>query len=310
MDTITIDEVFDKRIVLPNGDADERLTRLVGMERPIERLSSILDRLLFPARFDEWRKSYHPSASVIFNYMKNRHPLILIGGDVGTGKTELSETIGSRVARNNNLEITLFPMSLSARGSGLVGEMTKLISFAFHHIERECQHIAKVKGVYQSGIIMLLDEADALAQSREEGQMHHEDRAGVNSLIRGIDSLNRQNFPVAIIMCTNRLSAIDPAIKRRATEVFSFHRPNQSMRQRILRSALREINFTDQQIDKIVELTGKQAGRDYGFTFSDITQVLFHAIMMSGYPDSAISYGNALVAIEKIEPTPPFQGNS
>lgn len=310
METIAIDDVFNKRIVLPDSDADERLARLVGMEEPIERLSSLLDWLLFPKRFNEWKKLYHLHASVIFDYVKNRHPLVIIGGDVGTGKTELSETIGSRVARNSKLEITLFPMSLSTRGSGLVGEMSKLISSAFHHIERECENINKVKGTYQSGIIMLLDEADALAQSREEVQMHHEDRAGVNALIRGIDSLNNRQFPVAIIMCTNRLAALDPAITRRAAEVFSFQRPNKAMRQQILHSALQEINFTDHQIDKLVELTGKQGELKYGFTFSDITQRLFHAIVMSAYPNSAISYENSHAAIQKIKPTPPFRDNT
>ena len=34
--------------------------------------------------------------------------------------------------------------------------------------------------------ILLIDEADALAQSPAQSQMHHEDRAGVNALVRKI----------------------------------------------------------------------------------------------------------------------------
>ena len=47
------------------------------------------------------------------------------------GKSELAETIGDAVARQENIDITLFPMSLSTRGQGRVGEMTQLLSAAF-----------------------------------------------------------------------------------------------------------------------------------------------------------------------------------
>lgn len=70
--------------------------------------------------------------------------------------------------------------------------------------------------------MLLIDEADALAQSRENAQMHHEDRAGVNAFIRGIDRIANQKLPAAVLMCTNRLKALDPAVQRRAAEVLTF----------------------------------------------------------------------------------------
>ncbi len=308
MNLTAIDDVFGKRILLPDSRADERLARLIGVDRYVERLSKMLEMLLFPNHMEQWRKKFHPKAQTIFSYAENRHPLILIAGDVGTGKTELSETIGSKVARNSKLEITLFPMSLATRGSGLVGEMTKLISSAFNHIEQECKKIAKTKdGSYKSGVILLIDEADALAQSREDGQMHHEDRAGVNALIRGIDLLNRNQLPVAVIMCTNRLDAIDPAVTRRAAETFIFERPSEQNRLAILKPALSELGFRQDQIDQIVVITGAAKGRDYGFTFSDITHRLFHAIIMTAYPDKTISFEDVLSVAMGIKPTPPFQ---
>ena len=308
MNTIPIDEVFGKRVSLPDSGADERLARLVGIDEYIERLSKMLDMLLFPNHLEQWHKKCHPDAHTIFSYVKNKHPLIIVSGDVGTGKTELSETIGSRVARSSKLEITLFPMSLATRGSGLVGEMTKLISSAFDHIDQECRGIARVKdGGYKSGVILLIDEADALAQSRDNGQMHHEDRAGVNALIRGVDILSRDQLPVAVIMCTNRLDAIDPAIVRRAAETFVFERPNEQKRLAILDPSLKELGLTQDQVYQIVKMTGTVKGRDYGFTFSDITHRLFHAIIMLAYPDRAISFDDVLSATKKVKPTPPFQ---
>ena len=160
MSDTSIDNVFTRRIVLPDSDADARLARLVGMDDAIHKLSGMLEMLLFPDELEKWRELHHKEASHLFEFVKRRHPLIIIEGDVGTGKTELSETIGSRVARNKKVEIELFPLSLSSRGSGLVGEMTNLLSSAFKHVETESKKIAKTKdGGFKSGIIMLIDEA-------------------------------------------------------------------------------------------------------------------------------------------------------
>jgi AAA+ superfamily predicted ATPase len=60
--------------------------------------------------------------------------------------------------------------------------------------------------------------------------MHHEDRAGVNAFIRGIDRIANEKLPAAVIMCTNRLSALHPAVRRRAAEVLSLSRPAEEQR--------------------------------------------------------------------------------
>lgn len=65
-------------------------------------------------------------------------------------------------------------------------------------------------------MILLVDEADALAQSRESDQMCHEDRAGVNAFIRDIDRFANGGLPAVVLMRTNRLNALDPAVRRRA----------------------------------------------------------------------------------------------
>ena len=75
--------------------------------------------------------------------MLRRPPLVVLAGDVGSGKTELAETIGDAVARQEEIDITLFPLSLSTRGQGRVGEMTQLLSAAFEHTIAEA---TKLKG--------------------------------------------------------------------------------------------------------------------------------------------------------------------
>jgi hypothetical protein len=63
--------------------------------------------------------------------------------------------------------------------------MTQLISAAFDCTIEEATKLKGSGGRSRGAVILLIDEADALAQSREFAQMHHEDRAGVNAFIRG-----------------------------------------------------------------------------------------------------------------------------
>jgi AAA+ superfamily predicted ATPase len=157
---------------------------------------------------------------------------------------------------------------------------------------------------------LLVDEADALAQSRESAQMHHEDRAGVNAFIRGIDRIANAKLPAAVIMCTNRLAALDPAVKRRAADILAFGRPTDVQRRAVLADTLGPLSFSTAQIEKLVELTGVARGREYGFTFSDLTQRLLPAIVLDAYPKSAVNPGRAFEIAQALQPTPPFHEKS
>ncbi len=86
-----------------------------------------------------------------------------------------------------------------------------------------------------------------------------------------------------------------------------FERPDRKKRLALLKQAFEEIDFTQKQINEVVEMTGATNGRDYGFTFSDITQKLFHSVVMSAYPDRPISHEQVISVIKKIAPTPPFK---
>lgn len=119
----------------------------------------------------------------------SRAPLFVLAGDVGTGKTEVAETIGHRIAIDLRVPVTMYPLSLTARGKGAVGEMTTLLTAAFAQVPTAATGARARDGRLTKAVVLLIDEADALAQSRELAQMHHEDRAGVNALLRGVDEL-------------------------------------------------------------------------------------------------------------------------
>jgi AAA+ superfamily predicted ATPase len=304
-----LDELFERRINYPDFEAQDRLARLVGLDDQKARLTKILSLLVNPNGLEVWVQRQHPGAKGLMDTVLRRPPLVILAGDVGAGKSELAETIGDAVARQERIDITLFPMSLSTRGQGRVGEMTQLLSAAFDYTITEATKLRASDGKTRGGIILLVDEADALAQSREAAQMHHEDRAGVNAFIRGIDRIGNGKLPAAVIMCTNRLGALDPAVKRRAADILTFERPNEMQRRTVLSSPLVSLGFSRQQVDSLVSATGAQKGRGYGFTFSDLTQRLLPSIVLDAYPTNSVEPTRAIEIAMTMAPTPPFQEN-
>jgi len=302
-----LNELFDRRISYPDVDAQERLRRLVGLDGHISRLTKILGLLVNPAGLEAWARKHHGNVNGLLSSVLRRPPLVVLAGDVGSGKTELAETIGDAVARQEDIAITLFPLSLSTRGQGRVGEMTQLLTAAFDHTVVEATKLKSASGAARGAVILLVDEADALAQSREAPQMHHEDRAGVNAFIRGIDRLGNGKLPAAVIMCTNRVGALDPAVKRRAADILEFNRPDEVQRRAVLSTAFQHLGFSKAQIEALVEATGPRKSANYAFTFSDLTQRLVPAVVLDAYPSRPVDPARALEIAREIKPTPPFE---
>ncbi|MFG6439753.1 AAA family ATPase [Roseateles sp. LKC17W] len=299
--------LFERTTTLPDPDAQGRLSRLVGVDDKIKRLANILGVLINPAGLKSWQQKHHDDAYGLLDTVTRRPPLVVLSGDVGSGKTELAETIGDKVARQEEIDITLLPLSLSSRGQGRVGEMTQLVTAAFERAFDEASKLKSAKGPARGGVILLVDEADALAQSREAEQMHHEDRAGVNAFIRGIDRLANGGLPAVVIMCTNRLNALDPAVRRRAADILVFERPNEEQRLDVLARRLAGTGFSQNDLKALAAATGEQPKRPYGFTYSDITQRLLPGIVLDAYPDAPIRPARAIELAKAMLPTPPFK---
>jgi hypothetical protein len=130
----SLDDLFEGRQSFPDVDARDRLAQLVGVDDYKTRLTKMLGVLVNQEGLKAWGKKHHPDAGDLLHVLSRRPSLIVLAGDVGSGKSELAETIGDQVARQEKVDITLFPMSLSTRGQGRVGEMTQLLSGAFDHV--------------------------------------------------------------------------------------------------------------------------------------------------------------------------------
>lgn len=302
-------DLFEPIIDYPDADMQARFSALVGLDDTKEKLSKLLGLLVNREGITNWIKKHHPSAHKISDIVGRRPPLIVLSGDVGAGKSELAYTIGDAVARQEKIDVSLFPLSLATRGQGMVGQMTQLISTAFEYTVERAKKLSNHGGKHRGAVILLIDEADALAQSRENAQMHHEDKAGVNAFIRGIDSLGNGKLPAAVIICTNRPNALDPAIKRRAAEIFYFNRPNEEQRLAVLSSPLTGLGFEEKEIDEMVRITGANNDLSYGFTYSDLMQRLLPSIVIDAYPNSPVTAKRAFEIAKEIVPTSPFKEN-
>ena len=300
------DGLFEEVLTFPDPDALERYQNLVGLDGTKERLEKEAEAMLRPDLLENWSKEKHGVKIGALDLLLRRPPLFIFAGDVGTGKTELATTFGDRLARKTDIDVELFSLSLRARGSGHVGEMTTLISDAIKLFRSKCPKLPSGGKKPHGGAVLLIDEADSIAQSRELAQMHHEDRAGVNALIRGIDDIANAKLAGLIIMCTNRVSAIDPAIRRRAAAVFEFTRPSLELRCKLLTDRLVGTGLREHDLSEIAEAMGETRQRPFGYTCSDITQRFLPSLVLAAYPDSKITKSLALRVVNETPPTAPF----
>jgi AAA+ superfamily predicted ATPase len=296
-------QLFDEVERLPDTRAHERYAALVGLDEHKRRLLKESALLLDRDALARWSREHHGREVAAVDAFRERRPLFVFAGDVGAGKTELAETFGGALAEEQKLDVILFRLSLSARGTGAVGEMTTLISAAFDHVQSE---IPIPRGKPRVAGVLVIDEADALAQSRALTQMHHEDRAGVNALIRKIDGISADRRPVITVLCTNRLEALDPAIRRRAAAELEFERPNAEQRRAVLEAALDGSDISDAELARLVELTGPIDGRPYGYTYSDLRMRVVPGAVLAAYPDQPLSFELVAAEIEASGPTAPF----
>ena len=303
-----IEGLFARTEEFPNPSAQTRSDALVGLDEVINRLVDEAVILADPTRLREWSQQVHGGSVAALDAVVERTALFVFAGDVGVGKTEVAEVLGQIIAVRCGVDATLYPLSLTARGRGAVGEMTTLLTRAFETISAEFTRTRRPDGTASNIGILLIDEGDALAQSRELAQMHHEDRAGVNALLRGIDGIRTDRLPILTIVCTNRLDALDAALRRRAAVIEVFERPDHQQRAALLARLLAGTKLSADEIHDLAADTGPTQQRPYGFTYSDLRQRLVPAIVLEAYRRrSAIDAEIAAEVLSRTEPTRPFE---
>ena len=129
---------------------------------------------------------------------------------MGCGKTALCRDGRIRPSEKNRWPRSPAQSEHAGAGIGYGGEMTHLIVQAFTQAEQ------RADALKSEPILLLIDEADALAAKRTDQHMHHEDKAGLNTLLQRIDGLRLCHRRIVVVFVTNRPDSLDPAVRRRA----------------------------------------------------------------------------------------------
>lgn len=288
--------VFDAVIELPELKLAEREKVLLGFEGRYERIRNQLRLLLDQNQLPAWSNTYHKSVLPICNLVTDQYPLVIFYGDVGTGKTATAECIANRIVRESRTEDSaLFKLSNRVRGSGKVGEMGTLLTQAW-------AEVVEAAGKNRRAIL-LIDEGDSIAASRSQSQSHHEDKVAVNTLIQGVDELRKFGGRIVVILCTNRLSIMDAALRRRAAIVEEFTRPDAAERKALFSMDLDGMKLTDAQLDELAIKTGEGSGQP-AWTYSDIRTRLFPTAIAKAFPNRALCFQDLTDSLSAMQPSP------
>lgn len=288
--------IFDNIIELPNSEINEQTKSLIGFKNKYERISNNLKLLIDQEGVLKWSEKFHNRKLPLVDQINKRYPLIILAGDVGTGKTVSALSIADSMTRELKKEGFFLKLSTRVRGEGLHGQMGSLVNDAFSELKSQA---GKRRLAF-----LLIDEADAIASSRSISQMHQEEKAAVNTLIQKIDEIRDLNGRGIVFLSTNRLHYIDEAIIRRAAVVLEFNRPNDDERKELFFHDLEGVNLSNKEIEELTKLTGPKNNDGLGFTFSDIRLKIFPEIVAKAYPDKKISFKLICDVISRINPSP------
>ncbi len=180
---------------------------------------------------------------------------VLLHGPPGTGKTLLAKAVANESDANfillNGPEIM----------SKFYGESEKKIRDIFDEAEKTAP------------AIIFIDEIDAIASKREEAVGEVERRV-VSQILTMMDGLKGRG-KVIVIGATNRINAIDPALRRpgRFDREISINVPDKKGRLQILKIHTRGMPLTkDVDLDEIASIT-------HGFVGADLEALIKEAAM-------------------------------
>ena len=288
--------IFDTIYQLPDAGLARRAKTLIGFENKYQRIKNNLKLLLDQEGLLKWSNKFHDSELPIITSMLDRYPLVILAGDVGTGKTASAEAIADRMTRELGKEGFFLKLSTRVRGEGLHGQMGNLVNTAFDRLKKEA---GKRRLAF-----LLIDEADAIATTRSTNQMHQEEKAAVNTLIQKIDEIRDLKGRAVVFMSTNRLHFIDEAIVRRAAIIMQYNRPSDVEREQLFRFDLAGVDLSDKEIQELVRLTGPEVNEGLGYSFSDLRLKLLPEAVAACYPDQKLDYSLLKETAEKIAPSP------
>ncbi|CAK1587151.1 unnamed protein product [Parnassius mnemosyne] len=220
-------------------DGSVRFTSVGGLE---EHIKCLREMVLFPLMYPE-----------LFNKFKTRPAKgVLFHGPPGTGKTLLARALANECSLVGGRKVAFFMRKGADCLKKWVGESERHLKLLF-------QQANKMKPS-----IIFFDEIDALAPVRSvrQEQVH---TSVVGTLLAEMDGLCDRG-EVIIIGATNRLDAVDPALRRagRFDRELYFPPPHAAARRDILHIYTRDWRPrpADETLDHIAQITNGYGGSD------------------------------------------------
>lgn len=231
------DEVEQKIVMVRRPDTS--FDDIGGCEDAKVELQTVVDSLRDPEAYRRWGAK--PTRGV------------LLYGPPGTGKTELVK------ATAHDAEAALFVVTVADIMHSLYGKAERFVQAVFDRARKEAPSL------------MFFDELDAIARVRDNSDSVTS--RIVSTLLTNMQGIEEKEEPIVVIGTTNRLDAIDPALKRagRLDHLIEVPLPNEAARKRIfeikMQAALKrarrdDIFASDFSIDEIVTKTPKFSGAD------------------------------------------------
>ena len=237
-------------ITKPSGEKLSDVGGLVVAKKTLRR--AVLLPLKYPDTFFEGPAALRPPKG------------ILLHGPPGTGKTMLARALASESGAS------FISVSSATLEDKWWGESAKLVQACFHLARTELQPC-----------ILFFDEVDGMGRTRSE-----HDQACVYSfkteLLRNLDGsdVTHKNAAVVVLACTNNVSVLDPALKRRLPLQIRIDVPTEEGRLEILKKLCHgepsheTVGATKIDILRHVsKWTSGKTGSDLSALFSDASSI-------------------------------------
>ncbi|XP_050294665.1 ATPase family AAA domain-containing protein 2-like isoform X2 [Anthonomus grandis grandis] len=254
-------------------DKSVRFSSIGGLETHIQCLKEmILLPMMYPEVFRKFQ--VQPPRGVLFH------------GPPGTGKTLIARALANECSFDTR-QVSFFMRKGADLLSKWIGESEKQLRLLFE------------QAAEKKPSIIFFDELDGLApvRSSRQDQVH---ASIVSTLLALMDGLNDRG-DVIVIGATNRIDAIDPALRRpgRFDRELFFPLPSKSDRESILK-----VHVSQWQQPPSQELLGYLAENTVGYCGSDLRALCSEAVIQSfrrTYPQVYGSEYRLLLDPEKVK---------
>jgi AAA+ superfamily predicted ATPase len=177
---------------------------VVAIERPKIRFTDVigLDQAKLEVT-EAMRLMRNPSEGRAYGVEPTRG--ILLHGPPGTGKTMFAKAVAGEFGA------AFIPVSASQLKSKWVGETEANIKAVF---DLARQNAGGVSGRGGGGVVIFIDELDAIAASRDGSNVQGHERGAVTALLEQMDGIQGKDRAPLVIAATNYVEILDAAILR------------------------------------------------------------------------------------------------